>query len=137
MYSFASMLMLYGESAGCIANSRHTCFLGKFAGSRKIFGRSSAADLSPSHSLCSDRVSGDNTCLIYVRQLLRLSHSQLWRLRLQRVRRLSPSTSPSPLRRWSQLCLCSTTTGLGQGRAGLQSCCAMLIGRFRTRMAKF
>ena len=27
-------------------------------------------------------------------------------------------------------------SGAGQGRAGLQSCCAMLIGRFRTRMAK-
>lgn len=34
-------------------------------------------------------------------------------------------------------CVCSTKSGLGQGKAGLQSCCVMLTGASIGRMARF
>ena len=101
--------------------------------------RRSMASLDPSRSPCSPKISGSSTWLIRIHQRLQQLYGHQWRLQLGHVKRLIQPMDAhgSLLPRLRKLCLCSTTTGLGQGQGGLQSCCALLTGRSLGRMARF
>ena len=100
----------------CVASNRCTSCSQKSAKTRKISGKSLTTSLHLSQSPCSVTMSGRVTWLICAHQQLQQSHSHRWRHQLGHVKWRSPSISPYPLQRLHQLCLCSTTTGLGQGK---------------------
>ena len=95
-------------------------------------GGSSKISLRPSQSPCSDRISGSSTWLICAHQLQQPSCNHQWRLQLGHVKWLSQPASVEVV--LALPLLINDRSGTGQG--GLRSCCAMLIGRSMTRMAR-